>query len=144
MAEQPSICRLPFTSACSIEPNNESCKPSSRQLRKVAADVLLPSQRSPATRSKSTARNAIAQAVAIGLLEKTERRSYCAASLPNILTYGEAVVPELPTTLIGSTPASFHETASLPTRCDDGCARAAPRTRRSPCDPKPAAAGGAG
>jgi hypothetical protein len=39
--------------------------------------------------SKSTTRNAIAQAVAIGLLEKTERRSYCAVSLPNILTYGQ-------------------------------------------------------
>jgi hypothetical protein len=35
--------------------------------------------------SKSTTRNAIAQAVAIGLLKKTERRSYCAGSLPNIL-----------------------------------------------------------
>jgi hypothetical protein len=30
--------------------------------------------------SKPTTRNAIAQAVAIGLLEKTERRSYCAVS----------------------------------------------------------------
>jgi hypothetical protein len=40
--------------------------------------------------SKATARNAINQAVAIGLLEKTERRSYCAVSLPNILTYGGA------------------------------------------------------
>ena len=39
--------------------------------------------------SKPTTRNAIAQAVAIGLLEKTERRSYCAVSLPNILSYGE-------------------------------------------------------
>ena len=39
--------------------------------------------------SKSTTRNAIAQAVAIGLLKKTERRSYWAVSLPNILTYGE-------------------------------------------------------
>jgi hypothetical protein len=38
--------------------------------------------------SKSTTRNAIAQAVAIGLLKKAERRSYCAVSLPNILTYG--------------------------------------------------------
>jgi len=38
--------------------------------------------------SKSTTRNAIAQAVAIGLLERTERRSYCAVSLPNILSYG--------------------------------------------------------
>ena len=37
--------------------------------------------------SKSTTRNAIAQAVAIGLLEKTERRPYCAVSLPNILNY---------------------------------------------------------
>jgi hypothetical protein len=39
--------------------------------------------------SKSTTRNAIARAVAIGLVEKTERRSYCAVSLPNILTYGK-------------------------------------------------------
>jgi hypothetical protein len=39
--------------------------------------------------SKSTTRNAIAQAVAIVLLEKTERRFYCAVSLPNILTYGQ-------------------------------------------------------
>ena len=39
--------------------------------------------------SKSTTRNAIAQAVAIGLLDKTERRSYCAVSLPNVLTYGK-------------------------------------------------------
>ena len=39
--------------------------------------------------SKSTTRNAIAQAVAIGLLKKTERRSDCAVSLPNILTYGK-------------------------------------------------------
>jgi len=38
--------------------------------------------------SKSTTRNAIAQAVAIGLLEKSERRSYCEVSHPNILSYG--------------------------------------------------------
>jgi hypothetical protein len=43
---------------------------------------------------KSTTRNAIAQAVAIGLLKKTERRSDCAVSLPNILTYGKADVRE--------------------------------------------------
>src|SRR2546430_16876662 len=42
--------------------------------------------------SKSTTRNAIAQAIAIGLLEKTERRSYCAVSLPNILTSGEPMM----------------------------------------------------
>src|SRR6516165_8290032 len=41
--------------------------------------------------SKSTTRNAIAQAIAIGVLKKTERRSYCVVSLPNILTYGEAM-----------------------------------------------------
>jgi hypothetical protein len=41
---------------------------------------------------QTTTRNAIARAVAIGLLEKTERRSYCAVSLPNILTYGEAMM----------------------------------------------------
>ena len=40
--------------------------------------------------SKSTTRNAITQAVAIGLLKKTERRSDYAVSLPNILTYGQA------------------------------------------------------
>ena len=32
--------------------------------------------------SKPTTRNAIAQAVAIGLLAKTERRSYCAVRFP--------------------------------------------------------------
>ena len=37
--------------------------------------------------SKSTTRNAITRAVEIGLLEKMERRSCCAVSLPNILTY---------------------------------------------------------
>jgi hypothetical protein len=43
--------------------------------------------------SRSTTRNAIAQAVAIGLLERTERRSYCAVSLPNILSYGQTPSP---------------------------------------------------
>src|SRR6516162_7023984 len=42
--------------------------------------------------SKSTTRNAIARAVAIGLLKKAERRSYRAVSLPNILTYGEVIM----------------------------------------------------
>jgi DNA-binding GntR family transcriptional regulator len=42
--------------------------------------------------SKTTTRNAIARAVSIGLLEKIERRSYCAVSPPNILTYGEAMM----------------------------------------------------
>ena len=41
--------------------------------------------------SKSTTRNAIAEAVAIGLLKKAERRSCCAVSLPNILSYGKAL-----------------------------------------------------
>jgi hypothetical protein len=40
--------------------------------------------------SKSTTRNAITRAVEIGLLEKMERR--CAVSLPNVLTYGEAMM----------------------------------------------------
>jgi len=39
--------------------------------------------------SKSTARNAIARAVEIGLLEKTERRYCGAVSLPNILRLGQ-------------------------------------------------------
>ena len=42
--------------------------------------------------SKSTTRNAIAQAVQIGLLEKTERRFDCSISLPNVLTYGAITV----------------------------------------------------
>ena len=41
--------------------------------------------------SNTTTRNAIAQAIAIGLLDKTERRSYCTVSLPNILTSGKAL-----------------------------------------------------
>src|SRR5215831_5409117 len=40
--------------------------------------------------SKSTTRNAITRAVEIGLVEKMERRSSCAVSLPNILTYGKS------------------------------------------------------
>ena len=36
--------------------------------------------------SRPTTRNAITRAVEIGLLEKMERRSFCAISLPNILT----------------------------------------------------------
>ena len=41
--------------------------------------------------SKSTTRNVIAEAVAIGLLKETERRADCAVSLPNILTHGKAL-----------------------------------------------------
>jgi hypothetical protein len=44
--------------------------------------------------SKSTTRNAISRAVAIGLLEKAERRSCCAVSLPNILTYAKRAKTE--------------------------------------------------
>src|SRR5262249_35803471 len=49
-----STCRLPSILACSVEPNNESCKQSSRQLWKVAADVSLPSQCSRATRTQAS------------------------------------------------------------------------------------------
>ena len=45
--------------------------------------------------SRATTRNAIAQAVATGLLEKTERRSYYAVSLPNILSYGKRGLADL-------------------------------------------------
>jgi hypothetical protein len=44
--------------------------------------------------SKSTTRNAIARAIAIGLLEKTERRSHCAVSLPNILSFASPAKPD--------------------------------------------------
>ena len=57
--------------------------------------------------SKSTTRNAIVQAVAIGLLKKIERRYYCAVSLPNILTYGEALTAPHQAT---------HEASPLPRR----------------------------
>ena len=87
-----STCRLSFTSACSVELNNECYKQSSRQLRTVAADVSLAMLARESNTSKTTTRNALARAVSIGLLEKIERRSYCAVSLPNILTYGEAMM----------------------------------------------------
>ena len=95
MAEQPvNLSTVLYLGVFSRAEQRSSYKPSSRRLLKVTADVSLPSQCSPASSntSKSTTRNAIAQAIAIGLLKKTERRSYCAVSLPNILTYGEALM----------------------------------------------------
>ena len=88
-----STCRLSFTSACSVEPNNEVLQAIFKAIaegngRCVATLARLARD---SNTSKSTTRNAIAQAVAIGLLKKTERRSYCAVSLPNILTYGKAL-----------------------------------------------------
>jgi hypothetical protein len=55
--------------------------------------------------SKSTTRNAIARAVAIGLLEKTERRPSRSVSLPNILTYGRTAEPY---GLTGEHPTRLH------------------------------------
>jgi hypothetical protein len=55
--------------------------------RSVATLAMLASD---SNTSKSTTRNAIAQAVAVGLLKKTERRSDYAVSLPNILTPRES------------------------------------------------------
>jgi hypothetical protein len=89
MAEQPVNLSTVLHLGGSVEPNNESSKPSSRRLRKVAANVLLNSQ-CPArdlNTGTTTTGNGIIQAVAIGLMEKTERRCYCAVYLPNILTY---------------------------------------------------------
>ena len=62
----------------------------SRQLRKMAADVSLPSRGSPATRTPANQPRAMRspKRFAVGLLKKTERRSCCAVSLPNILSYG--------------------------------------------------------
>ena len=85
-----SICRPLFISACS--------RAEQRVLQAIFKAIAEGRSRCVATlamlarasnTSKSTTRNAIAQAVAIGLLEKTERRSYYAVSLPNILTYGQ-------------------------------------------------------
>jgi hypothetical protein len=42
------------------------------------------------SRAEQRVLQAIFKAIAIGLLKKTERRSYCAVSLANILTYGKA------------------------------------------------------
>ena len=42
-----STCRPPFTSACSVEPNNESCKRSSRQSRKVGPMCRYPRNARP-------------------------------------------------------------------------------------------------
>ena len=55
--------------------------------------------------SKATTRNAIARAVAIGLLEKTERRPSRSVSLPNILTYGRTTEPY---GLTGEHPTRLH------------------------------------
>ena len=66
-----STCRLSFTSACAVEPNNESCKPSSRQLWNVA-DVSLPSQCSRVTRTPASQPRAT-RAIRSGL--KTEPRA---------------------------------------------------------------------
>ena len=105
-----STCRLSFTSACSVEPNNEFLQAIFKAIaegngRCVATLAMLARD---SNTSKSTTRNAIAQAVAIGLLKKTERRSYCAVSLPNILTYGKALTaPHLKAT---------HEASPLPRR----------------------------
>ena len=105
-----STCRLSFTSACSVEPNNEFLQAIFKAIaegngRCVATLAMLARD---SNTSKSTTRNAIAQAVAIGLLKKTERRYYCAVSLPNILTYGKAfTAPHLKAT---------HEASPLPRR----------------------------
>ena len=79
-----SICRLPFTSACSVEPNSEFLQAIFKAIaegggRCVATLAMLARD---SNTSKPTTRNAIAQAVAIGLLTKTERRSYCAVRFP--------------------------------------------------------------
>ena len=105
-----STCRLSFTSASSVEPNNQFLQAIFKAIaegngRCVATLAMLARD---SNTSKSTTRNAIAQAVAIGLLKKTERRSYCAVSLPNILTYGKALTaPHLKAT---------HEASLLPRR----------------------------
>jgi hypothetical protein len=52
--------------------------------------------------SRSTTRNAISRAIAIGLLEKTERRSQCAVSLPNILTYAKPAKTDKRAAQVGS------------------------------------------
>ena len=66
--------------------------------------------------SKSTTRNAISRAVEIGLLEKMERRSSCAVSLPNVLTYGKSHSSAQSLTRV-STTLQEPESASLCSMC---------------------------
>ena len=88
--------------------------------------------------SKTTTRNAIARAVAIGLLEKTERRSYYAVSLPNILTYGNAltapqlkqpVKPPLCRGELSCTPDRLNQERALRLGDHSAGARGSPRRR---------------
>jgi hypothetical protein len=68
--------------------------------------------------SKSTTRNAIARAVEIGLLEKMERRSSCAVSLPNVLTYEEvSLFCTIADTGVSTTLQEPKSRASLCSRC---------------------------
>jgi hypothetical protein len=89
MADQPIDCHLPRRGFSRAE--QRALQATFRAIvegggRCVATLAMLARN---SNTSKATTRNAINQAVAIGLLEKTERRSYCAVSLPNILTYGK-------------------------------------------------------
>src|SRR5215469_16327633 len=83
----PSTCRLSLASACVLQAIFKAMTEGGGRCVATLATLARDSNT-----SKSTTRNAIAQAVAIGLLKKTERRSYCAVSLPNILTNGEAMI----------------------------------------------------
>ena len=89
MADQPIDCHLPRRGFSRAE--QRALQATFRAIvegggRCVATLAMLARN---SNTSKATTRNAINQAVAISLLEKTERRSYCAVSLPNILTYGK-------------------------------------------------------
>ena len=90
-----SIFRPPFTSACLVELNNEFLQAMFNAIVKgggrcVATLAMIARD---SNTSRSTTRNAIAQAVAIGLLAKTERRSYCAVSFPNFWRTESAAGP---------------------------------------------------
>src|SRR5262245_65574875 len=58
--------------------------------------------------SKSTTRNAISRAIAIGLLEKAERRSHCAVSLPNILNFASPVKADKRATPVDSVDSNVR------------------------------------
>jgi len=83
----PSTCRLSLASACVLQAIFKAMTEGGGRCVATLATLARDSNT-----SRSTTRNAIAQAVAIDLLKKTERRSYCAVSVPNILTYGEAMM----------------------------------------------------
>ena len=91
MAEQPVNLSTAIYLGVFSEPNNAFLQTIFNAITEgdVRCAATLAMLARDSNTSKSTTRNAITQAVAIGLLEQTERRSFCAVSLPNIVSSGK-------------------------------------------------------